>query len=217
MISLRRDPAPLAAAGAFALLAAAFVLLAPASHAEESSAKAEVGKPAPAFELVDLDGKAHRLGDYAGKVVVLEWFNPGCPFVVKHHQKRQTMSKLYAKYEDQGVVWLAINSGSAGKQGAGAEANQKAKEDWNIPYPICLDESGDVGRAYEAKTSPHMYVIDREGVLRYAGAIDDERALDREPKVNYVEQALEAVLAGQEVEIKTSRPYGCSVKYAPKK
>src|SRR5690606_33005923 len=128
----------------------------------------------------------------------------------------ETMSKLHAKYKDKDVVWLAINSGSPGKQGAGAETNKRAKQDWKIAYPICLDESGDVGRAYDAKTTPHMYVIDREGVLRYAGAIDDERALEGGPEVNYVEAALKALLAGEEVETKTSKPYGCSVKYGPK-
>jgi len=172
---------------------------------------AEVGSAAPDFTLTDLDGDEHTLSDYTaeGKVVVLEWFNPDCPFVVKHY-KASTMADLAAEFGED-VVWLAINSNAPGKQGSGAERNRRAVEEWGISYPVCLDEPGEVGQRYRARTTPHMYVIDAEGVLRYAGAIDDSPRGTAE--TNYVRAALEAVLAGEAVETTTTRPYGCSVKY----
>jgi len=178
--------------------------------------KAEVGKQAPDFELKDIFGKTHKLSDYTeeGKIVVLEWFNPDCPFVVKHHSVHKTMYDLYNEYNDDGVVWLAINSGAPGKQGAGLDRNRKAHKQYGIEYPILLDESGTVGHMYSAKTTPHMYIIDTEGVLRYAGAIDNNRSARELGEVNYVDQALSQVLAGKEVAQQTSSPYGCSVKYA---
>ncbi len=207
--AVRRRSSVLVAA--LALIAGgAFVL--PFARAGEG-ATAKIGHEAPDFTLTDLSGKTHTLSDYAGKVVVLEWFNPQCPFVVKHHETRKTMPKLYAKYKDR-VVWLAINSNAPGKQGSGAALNKAAQEEWKIEYPLLLDPTSEVARRYAAKTTPHMYVIDAQGTLRYDGAIDDERGIKAEPKVNYVERALDAVLAGKEVEQAKTKPYGCSVKYA---
>lgn len=182
-------------------------------------AVATVGQPAPAFELVDTEGVTHTLAQYteAGKTVVLEWFNPQCPFVVKqyaHDMKR--MNELEAAYADKGVVWLRVNSGGAGKQGHGQELNAKTKTDWSIAGPILLDESGEVGKAYKAKTTPHMYVIDGSGVLRYAGAVDNNRNTtppSAEDRV-YVREALDAVLGGGQPEVTENDPYGCGVKYA---
>jgi len=186
-----------------------------------SAADAEVGKPAPDFTLTDTDGQKYSLSDYTGKstgkgngIVVLEWFNPDCPFIKKHHDKYKTMNELEAKYADEGVVWLAINSGAPGKEGAGLERNQKAREDYAMVYPVLIDEDGKVGRMYGAKTTPHMYVIDAEGILLYEGAIDDNRDVYKLGETNYVGVALTAILAGEDVADAETRPYGCSVKYA---
>jgi peroxiredoxin len=184
-------------------------------HGQDQHAKAEIGKAAPTFTLTDTDGKTHALQQYLddGKVVVLEWFNPQCPFVVKHHEHNSTMHDTYKAFADEDVVWLAINSGAPGKQGHGLDLNKKMKTEWEMAYPILMDESGDVGRMYEAKTTPHMFVITAEGVLAYDGAIDNNRSPRTVGDVNYVHNALKAVLAGETVAEAKTRPYGCSVKY----
>jgi len=201
--------ASVAAAGVVALGVAAN------AGAGEDHPAAQVGKPAPDFTLTDLDGNTHTLSEYTeqGKIVVLEWFNPDCPFVQKHHKKGSTMRDLAAKYGDEGVVWLAINSGAPGKQGAGLDRNLSAREEFSIQYPVMLDESGKVGRKYGAKTSPQMYIIDAGGVLRYNGAIDNLPSASEFGDVNYVDEALGQILAGEPVEVAESRPYGCTVKY----
>ena len=176
----------------------------------------EPGKPAPDFTLVDTEGKEHRLSDLKGKVVVLEWFNPDCPYVVKHHQRHSTMRDTAARFADQGVVWLAINSGAEGMEGAGSgrERNQRAKEEWKIPWPILLDPDGAVGKAYRARSTPTMVVIDREGKVAYMGAIDDDPTTKTPGKTNYVARAIEALLAGEPVPEPTrTKAYGCGVKY----
>ncbi len=179
----------------------------------KAAAVAKVGELAPAFELTDTDGKAVKLSDYSGKVVVLEWFNPTCPFVVKHHKTHTTFKDLHTQFKGKDVVFLAINSSAAGKPGAGVEVNKKAKSDWKVEYPIVLDESGKVGKAYGARTTPHCYVIDKKGILAYAGAIDDNDSVDVKGNTNYVASALTSVLAGQSVAKAETKPYGCSVKY----
>jgi peroxiredoxin len=180
-------------------------------------APAEIGKPAPDFELRDLDGKPVRLGQSRGKVVVLEWFNPECPFVRASHTKG-SLKGLAERYVAKGVVWLAINSGAAGKQGHGVEANRAGKERYGLTHPILLDESGDVGRAYGAKHTPHMYVIDEKGTLVYRGAIDNAPDGEGEAPqggalVNYVDAALADLAAGRPVKVPETEAYGCSVKY----
>ncbi|MFO7654313.1 MAG: thioredoxin family protein [Candidatus Krumholzibacteriia bacterium] len=199
-----------------AILTLALVAAMPAAATPAAATPAEVGQAAPDFTLTDIEGKEHRLGDYMaeGMVVVLEWFNPDCPFVQKHHRTHKTMDELAARYADHDVAWLAVNSGAPGKQGAGLERNRKAHEEFAMTAPLLLDESGDVGRAYGAKTTPHMFVIDREGVLRYAGAIDSDRDPARLGETNHVDEALQAVVAGKTVKTATTRPYGCSVKYS---
>jgi len=177
----------------------------------------QIGAPAPAFELTDLDGNTHNLQTYLdeGKVIVLEWFNPECPFVVKQYDRTSTMMDTYNYAMDNGdVVWLAINSGAEGKQGHGIEKNKQYHTDWNMKQPILVDESGKVGKMYGAKTTPHMYVIDGSGNLVYAGAIDNNPNPTQAGDTNYVKDALRAVFAGETVATSTSRPYGCSVKYA---
>ncbi len=181
-----------------------------------TEAKVKIGARAPDFTLRDLDGEAHHLADYTeqGKVVVLEWFNPGCPFVKKHYRpETMTMNKLADKYRDKGVVWLRINSGAPGKQGAGLEVNRSAAKDWHIKDPILLDESGKVGRMYGARNTPTMYVIDADGTLVYWGAIDDNRGARTPGETNWVDLALKQVLAGETVTKARTKPYGCSVKY----
>lgn len=168
-------------------------------------------RQAPAFELRDQDGHAVKLADFAGNVVVLEWFNPGCPFVQRHYKSENpTMVTLAEKYRPQGVVWLAVNSTHT----ADAASNAKAAQEWKIPYPVLDDSKGDVGKAYGAKTTPHMFVIDREGRIAYQGAIDDDPRGDKKDQaVNYVDRALGSVLAGKPADPSETRPYGCSVKY----
>jgi peroxiredoxin len=170
---------------------------------------------APDFTLKDTEGKTHTLSEYtkAGKTVVLEWFNPDCPFVKKHHVNNKDMVATYEAAAKQGVVWLAINSGAAGKQGAGLERNVKAKTDYGMAYPVLLDEAGTVGRAYGAKTTPHMFVIAKDGSVAYAGAIDNDSSPGKLGDVNYVTAALTAMAAGAPIENPRTKSYGCSVKY----
>lgn len=173
-----------------------------------------VGDKAPDFTLTDTDGVTHKLSDYTsqGKIVVLEWFNPGCPWVVRVHEKSDVMTKTAEANKDS-VVWLAINSGAPGKQGHGKELNAEMKKKWNIGYPILLDESGSVGKSFGAKVTPHMFVIAADGTLAYAGAIDDG-AKDKIGEPNYVADAIAAVKAGETLKVTTKKPQGCSVKYA---
>lgn len=175
-------------------------------------AGAVIGKPAPAFKGKDMSGKEWTNDSFKGKVVVLEWFNSGCPFVVRHYEKYKTMNETAAKYSDK-VVWLKINSGAPGKEGHGKDA--EAKKKWNIASPILIDESGAVGKLYGAKTTPHMFVIDQQGILQYAGAIDNDARDEKSAgeKLNYVGQAIDEILAGKPVSQKETKAYGCSVKY----
>jgi len=176
---------------------------------------AEVGKPAPDFTLTDTEGKTHRLGDYTaqGKVVVLEWFNPDCPFVQKQHKKTHNMIETEAMAAKMGVVWLAVNSNAPGKQGSGLERNREAKAEYAMDYPLLMDPDGAVGRLYRAKTTPEMYVIDAEGNLIYQGAIDNNPSPFELGTVNYVKQALNEHAAGKPVSEAETKSYGCSVKY----
>ena len=180
----------------------------------EAPKGAVVGKPAPAFTLKGLDGKEVKLSDYKDKIVVLEWFNPGCPVVQRHHDK-DSLKTLAADTTKDGVVWLAINSGAAGKEGSGADVNKKGAEKWSLKHPILLDEDGTVGRAYGAQTTPHMFVIDAKGVLAYAGAIDNDPNGEMKPeeRINYVREAVASLKKGEPVKTPTSKSYGCGVKY----
>lgn len=177
----------------------------------------ELGKAAPDFTLPDTEGKTHKLSDLRGKYVVLEWVNYDCPFVAKHY-KSGNMQSLQKKYTGQGVVWFSVCSSAPGKQGNfpidKIKSMKKEKEAAYTAYLI--DESGDVGRAYEARTTPHMYIINPEGVLLYAGGIDDKPSTDlKDIKTanNYLATMLDDLLAGKEVQPLSTKPYGCSVKY----
>jgi peroxiredoxin len=184
---------------------------------EKKADAVKIGEAAPEFTLTDTDGKTHKLSEYKGKIVVLEWFNPECPFVVKHHaesKKNMTFNKLHEDYNSKGVVFLAINSSASGKQGHGLELNKKMKTEYKLPFPILIDESGETGRAYGAKTTPHCYVINAEGKLSYMGAIDNNKHVDKAGDKNYVKMALDEMLAGKAVTEATTAPYGCGVKYS---
>lgn len=187
----------------------------PAKKDAAPAAKAEVGNTAPTFTLKDTDGKDVNLAEVGkDKIVVLEWFNPECPFIVKHHKVNPTFNNLYKEYSSKGVVFLAINSGAPGKEGAGLEKSKAGKAEFKLEYPVLLDESGTVGRTYGAKTTPHCFVINKAGVIVYAGAIDNNTDAKKAGDVNYVKEALEATIKGETVKTSTTKPYGCSVKYA---
>ncbi len=178
----------------------------------------KVGAAAPGFTLPDSNGKTHSLGDFKGKYVVLEWFNPGCPFVVKHY-KSENMQQLQKEFTGKEVVWLTIDSSAEGKEGylSPADAN-KQMADWKMkPTALLLDPAGKVGQDYAATNTPHMYVIDPEGKLIYSGAIDDKptaNANDIDGATNFVKAALTEAMAGKPVSTATTRAYGCSIKYA---
>ena len=177
----------------------------------------ELGKKAPDFSLPDLDGKQVKLSDFKGKTVVLEWFNPECPFVKASHTKGSLVGTA-KKHTAKGIVWLAINSGAPGKQGNGVEKNKEGLKTFGLAHPVLLDEKGEVGKTYGASNTPHLYVIDKTGTLVYRGAIDNSPDGEgQNPKdgklVNYVDAALEDVAAGRPVKTNDTKAYGCSVKY----
>jgi peroxiredoxin len=178
---------------------------------------AEIGKPAPDFTLSDLDGHPVHLADRRGSVVVLEWFNPLCPFVNKAHTKG-SLKDTATRRTAAGVVWLAIDSSAPGKQGYEPEAIRSAATRFGLAHPILRDETGAVGRAYGATNTPHMFVIDKSGTLVYSGAIDNSPDAEGESPqggslVNYVDAALDDLAAGRPVRTPRTKAYGCGVKY----
>ena len=182
-----------------------------------ANAAAIVGRAAPGFELRDAAGETVRLDAYKGKYVVLEWVNFQCPFVGKHYGSGN-MQELQKKYTGKGVAWLSICSSAPGKQGhvTGAEAKELVKEKDAAPSRFLLDPNGAVGKAYGAKTTPHMFVIDPKGRVVYNGAIDDKpstRPADIATAKNYLVLALDAAMAGKKIATAATQPYGCSVKY----
>jgi len=189
---------------AIVAITSGLVLLQAVAGPAAGTLKAEVGAPAPGFSLPDTYGKTFTLAEFKGKTVVLEWLNQKCP-VSRGKHKDKTMQTTYAKYADKGVVWLGIDSSHYLK----AESNRVYAAQKHLNYPILNDPDGKVGWAYGAKTTPHMFVIDKEGKLIYDGAIDDKG------KTNYVAAALDSLLAGKPVAKPKTQPYGCSVKYAP--
>ena len=195
-------------------------LAAMAAGTQQAHAAAAVGQAAPDFTATDALGKTHKLSDFKGKHVVLEWTNPGCPFVVKHYSREGggNMQALQKEFTGKGVVWLSINSTS--KEAADylvptklmawkAEKNGSASA-------MLMDESGSIGRLYSAKTTPHMYIVNPQGVLVYAGAIDSvpsARTEDIKTATNFVRQGLNEALSGKAISMPSTRAYGCSVKY----
>jgi hypothetical protein len=177
----------------------------------------QIGKPAPDFAAVDSNGKAVRLSDYRGKIVVLEWTNDGCPYVQKHYGSGN-MQTLQKDETAKGIVWLTIISSAPGEQGfaGGEEANALTKSRGAAPTAVLLDPEGQVGHLYDARTTPHMFIVNGDGSLVYMGGIDNKpttNAADIASAKNYVRAALDEVLAGKPVGDAVTRPYGCSVKY----
>jgi peroxiredoxin len=177
----------------------------------------KVGSAAPGFSLADSKGKTHSLADYKGKYVVLEWFNPECPFVKKHYGSGN-MQKLQGEYTGKGVVWLTIDSNAPGSEGnLSPEQAQKVMKDWNTKQTaLLLDPEGKAGRTYNARNTPHMFVINPEGKVIYEGAIDSKASpnpADIPSSTNYVRVALDESMSGKPVSNANTRPYGCSVKY----
>jgi peroxiredoxin len=190
----------------FGLILAAVVLGAVAV----AQAAITVGQPAPGFTLKDQDGAEVDLAKLHGKIVVLEWTNPDCPFAQRHAEAK-TMSSLADRYRGKGVVWLGVDSTSY----LDAARDRTWRSEHKLPYPVLDDHKGTVGTAYGAKTTPHMFVIDGTGTVVYEGAIDDDATGDKGKQArNYVAEALDEVTAGQPVKLAETKPYGCSVKYA---
>ena len=190
------------------------------SHAfvDAAFAQANLGNAAPAFTLTDSNGRARTLNEFKGKTVVLEWTNHQCPYVGKHY-RGNNMQALQKKWTGQGVVWLSVISSAPGEDGhvTPQQANQLTSERNAAPSAVLFDPKGTAGRAYGARTTPHMYIINGEGVLVYVGGIDDQptaRLEDLKIAKNYVDQALTEIAQGKPVSANRSRAYGCSVKYA---
>lgn len=184
-----------------------------------ASAKPEIGQTAPAFSATDTDGNAVSLADLKGRTVVLEWTNDGCPYVRRHYGTGN-MQELQAEAAKDGVVWMSIISSAPGRQGhvSDIEANALSEERGASPAHVILDPDGTIGRLYEARTTPHMFVINPEGKVAYMGGIDDKpyaSSAETKSATNYVRLALDAIKSGHTPETPVSRPYGCSVKYGP--
>lgn len=173
---------------------------------------AEIGKPAPDFTLKSLDGKDVKLSDLKGKIVVLEWINHECPVVNRCYKAGITKNTI-EKFKDKPVVWLAIDSSHFCEEKA--EAIKTWVKDQGINFAYLMDAPGKIGKTYDAKTTPHMFVIDQKGVLAYSGAIDNDPYGNEPNKINYVEQAIQALLDGSTVATATTKSYGCTVKYKP--
>jgi hypothetical protein len=184
-----------------------------------AAAVAVPGEPAPGFSTVDAQGKTHALSDYQGKWLVLEWFNKDCPYVKKHYLGSDNMQKTQAAAIEKGATWLSVISSAPGKQGylEPADAITVAAEYRSAASaPFLLDPSGDMGRAYGAKTTPHIFIINPEGVVVYAGAIDSDDSANPASipgATNYALAALDEAMAGKPVTVAASQAYGCSVKY----
>ncbi len=179
---------------------------------------ARVGEPAPDFTATDTNGKVHKLSEYQGKFVVLEWTNRGCPYTQKHYNSGN-MQRLQREWTSRGVVWLTVISSAPGKQGyvTASEENAYLKQANGAPTAVLLDPAGTLGHLYDAKTTPHIFIINPKGALIYNGAIDDRPTTDVSDvngAKNYLSIALEEATSGKPVSTPTSRPYGCSVKYA---
>lgn len=194
-------------------LAAIIALFALPAFSPVASPSVEIGKPVPDFSLNGIDGKSYNLAQYKGKVVVLEWSNPNCPFVQRVYGGR-IMQNTQKKYDGK-VVWLTINSTNPDHRDHETPSAIAAKyKDWGATSTAyLLDPDGTVGHMFDAKTTPHMFVINTEGLLAYEGAIDDDPLGSKSEKTNYVDAALTSLLAGKTVAVNTTRSYGCSIKY----
>lgn len=191
-----------------AVAAAATLFLTLSLGADEKKPAAKLGAEAPGFTLDDQNGKSVSLSDYKGKIVVLEWVNKDCP-IYSRVAKSKTTALLADKWKDKDVVVLGIDSTAAHT----ADDRKKTVEQFSLPYPVLNDASGVVGHTYDARTTPHMFIIDKKGALVYMGAIDNDPQGNKTDRVNYVDKALTELVAGQSVSTAETKPYGCSVKY----
>lgn len=203
----------------FSLIFAATMVINLTTKNEENTPTVDaiVGEQAPDFEVMDANGNMRSLSEFEGQYVILEWLNHGCPYIRKHYDGNN-MQQLQEKYTDQGVVWLSVISSAPGEQGymEPEEARQSIEEYDASPTAILLDPEGEMGRAYDARVTPHMFIIDPSGTVRYNGAIDDKptpRASSLETAHNYIDAAMNSLMNGEEVEVKSNTPYGCNVKY----
>jgi peroxiredoxin len=199
------------------IIRSTFVAAAALALSAVAFAAAEIAKPAPDFTLTDTKGVTHRLADFKGKVVVLEWINLGCPYV-KAQYSGKNMQNVQKAATAKGVVWLSVCSSASGQQGhmSPADWNTKIAEHGIASTAVLIDESGSVGKAYGAKTTPHMFVVAADGTLAYAGAIDtaiSTNTAEIAKAQNYVTAAVDALLAGKPVATSATKPYGCGVKY----
>jgi hypothetical protein len=186
--------------------------------AGQATATPEIGQPAPDFELIDTAGQAHSLSDFAGRKVVLEWTNHECPFVKKHYESGNMQKQQRMARDEHDAVWLTIISSKPGAQGhvSPARADELTESRDAAPAAVLLDESGDVGRAYAAQVTPHMYIIDEQGTLVYMGGIDSNPSADPADipdSTQYVVAALDDLAADRAVAEPVTRPYGCTIKY----
>ena len=196
----------------------ATTIIALSAGAQSATAQTRIGAPAPAFTLTDADGRTLSLADFKGKAVVLEWTNHECPYVGKHY-RGNNMQALQKKWTGQGIVWLSVISSAPGQPGhvSPQQANKLTADRGAAPTAVLFDPTGKVGRAYGARTTPHMYVINGEGALVYMGGIDDKptaRLDDLKNARNFVDEALSEISQGKPVSVTASRAYGCSIKYA---
>lgn len=194
-------------------IARSFAAAMAVAFAVQVASAVEIGQPAPDFALTDINGVTHKLSDYKGKVVVLEWVNPGCPVVGAHYEAKNMQSTQKAAAAD-GAIWLQINTGAGGKK-ASDEAAAWLKRQDATSTAYLRDVDGKIGRLYHAQTTPHMYVIGKDGALAYQGAIDSGNSRDIPTATNYVKAALASIKAGKPVEKPVSKAYGCAVKYPP--
>ena len=199
----------------FRLIPALILIFALAGPA---AAAPEIGQPAPDFSVVDTQGQMHALSDFAGQIVVLEWTNHECPFVVKHYEPGNMQRQQRVAREEHGAAWLTVISSRAGEQGhvSPEQADELTASRDAFPTAVLLDESGDMGRAYDARVTPHMYIIDADGVLVYMGGIDStpsRHSADIPDATQYVMVALEEMAAGLPISNPVTRPYGCTIKY----
>jgi peroxiredoxin len=188
-----------------------------AAPAAAAGVAAKVGEPAPDFTLTDYEGKAVHLADLKGKTVVLEWFNPDCPFVKASHLKGSLRDSA-KRHVAAGGVWLGVNSAAAGKQGSAPDRVAAGKQAFGLEHPILVDATGQVGHLYGATNTPHLHVIDPKGILVYRGAIDNSPDGEGESPeggklINYVDTALSELAAGKPITTKETKAYGCGVKY----
>lgn len=193
------------------------LILATTLMASLAFAEAKIGAAAPDFSVADAEGKTHKLSDFKGKYVILEWYNKDCPYVRKHYNSKN-MQKIQADMKAKDITWLTVVSSKSGEQGhqKPADALANFKKEGSNAAALLLDESGAMGKAYGAKTTPHMYLIDNKGIVRYNGAIDSNDSAD--PKTiatseNYIVAAVTSAQKGEKIAKETTKPYGCSVKY----